>query len=697
MKKNKLLYLLFCLPALILTSCGETKYITNDLVLELKQGSLHLESSITSPIDIEDFIYCNDYSIGKCSVTVNSETKELNEHVYYPKQKGDHVFTYKAGNKTVSFTVNVISEGISVSYNNSSYIAEVNQKVVFKTLEKNMSLSITPKTATKTMLNMKYRPITVDKFDNYKDAEWQSYTYSGTSFTPANAGEYQINYRVTTETDTKDFSLSVIAFDHTTQHAKIYYDETNSLNGIIGGFYNVNGEEVTMHLPKASDYTNANYVALQQEFTLGQGVSVTWKGKNLPLVGMFVAPENLNKYPFGLYATSGYVIGFEKDYTDRYKLWGPDLLSGIAPKEGNPSRDELFGYQDLEDNTYYKMNVTIQKEAVPAGTEGYGRSINFEIMKYENYGQPDEALFLVLSVRSGNGNWVQTYKDIQSGKFVFYSSTKNDTTFKVSTFNSMPEEEVYPPMVKENVFLKNGTYTADTDSYNLKQVTYFNVKDSAGTTTIGRQSNSSFIALKGNYGEGTELTINFEGREIPNVCLFADKFAGSKGEIIGSGTGLQFLTSGRDAGGSEWLSQRIDAYGPHKLETGNATDYPSPYNGALGYYDIIGDWYLGSEKLEPGKDKDNKFKIGYDKLDETGTYTYIIKINKANKTDGFEILHTLKKEGVEVQTLKFVSTYITGLETSGNILIYGSLAQTYQGKTIADRSIDVKFSIKEGK
>ena len=170
---------------------------------------------------------------------------------------------------------------------------------------------------------------------------------------------------------------------------------------------------------------------------------------------------------------------------------------------------------------------------------------------------------------------------------------------------------------------------------------------------------NSYIAYKGEYGIGTEITFKFTGGNVPNVLLFADKLNGNmtsdggKGILITPGNIQQ--TSSR--------AQSFAIYGPNRFAGSNVdrdkgltfTNSTSEYN--KGYY------YLSR----------------FNNATQTEfTYTITTSLNSDNTIN---VMLSLKENGNLVNTSKFSTTLVYGEDViAGSIIAYAGVNGTFTGK-----------------
>jgi len=654
--KNKAFLLTILLVTPFLTGCNSI-----NIDLRLKEKPSHTYD-INSPIDIDDYVYCSHPYKMQTEVSHNGKTETIGANLYWPSEKGDYKFVTKADNKTVDFVVAVRAPEMTISYGNTPYISKVSTIVAFDDVLNSIKFKCNYQEYDYNVKSVKYRPLLAtleENKTNYVDvtteAEVSQYYYK-----PKVTGEYVIVLNVFADEKSKDVSITnyVLSSFHEIND-KVFVDEKGR-DGVNKVIY---GEEDIYMLPQAASYDAVSYVTLKEPLTVGKNISVLFKGRNLPQIGLFTKPNFGSTTPFGLMAAEqGYLFTMEtrKDLvreTDKYFLVGNKLLNaGINYKEAVAGRDDFFGWDNLSSEFYYRLDVSMN-------VVNNGLSLNYKVSKIENYDTPQETRTVVATLTDKYGQGIPMPAGFDGGYVTLYASTIETITFKT----------IYTDFEKinETTYVKKGFVNTYTNNATISVTSTVRNWDGSGEKTVDHlnsvTSNCGILSLLGNYVKGTKITIDFYGKNVPIVCLFADKvydtelYGGDKGVILSPGTTEPSYKT------------KFIINGPYRYDTGNPKDarYKGAYNIVFGANDRLVE-YVGAA-------------LGYSNLYSTVNYQYIIEINEVEGRHAVAVT-LINKDKDQVKFTNVDTDHPYGLVlpqdvmdvlgTSSNIMFFGNYEQT---------------------
>lgn len=658
----------------LLTLSGCSSGTSKNVVLSLKENEHHVYD-YNSPIDIDDYVYCSHPYLLSSKVTHNGETEEFNGNIYWPSSRGTYEFTSTCEDKSVSFKVDVGSPNITISYNEVSYISLVNKFVTFEDILTNANFKCSLDDYEIKVTNIEYRVFNISLEGNLatyrkvtNEAEITAYYYK-----PLLVGEYKIDYEISVDDKTKSLTLSNYVLDSLHDVNPSVYQDTESHNGTNKVVYCSSDNDI-FFLPKTTSYSEASYVTLKDKLTVGKTISVLFKGRSLPQIGLYVNPNFNSSNPFGLLSSkSGYLFTMEtrKDMvreTDKYFLVGTNLLNnGINLKESVSGKDTFFGWDNLTNEYYYRLDVSLKEF-------GGALSINYTVNQISNYGTASEVSSVVASLDDSRGAGVQKRSDFDGGYVTFYSSQIEDVIFKA----------IYADYEKVNdsTYIKRGWTNPYNGNTILGKVTAVRNWDDSGIKNkdhlLSVTSDSSVLSLKGDYREKTTLNVEFTGKNIPNICLFADKYIDT--ELYGGDKGIMISAGTTDPS----YCSRIIVTGPYRYDTGNPRDDRYMDKGVTKYDTVFG----ANDQLV----QYDNCPASYNLLQDGKNYKFIVQIAKNSSNEyciGLTLMEGTNKLWSNITTdlpygLRIKSEVSDILGDASNIMLFGSFNA---------KSINFKYNI----
>ncbi len=518
MKKITLITILSILALLSLTlvSC-QIKEVQLELV------DYQADYSVGSPIDIENH-YKADVRTGiTASVVYNDgekQEKTFTGNIYWPIVGGEHTFTISIGKKSVSFTVQVGYREPTISVDESPFVYRVGSTVYFEDLLAVKNPSVYPSDATLKFKDVKYRSVETDLDETIGEWEDADYDTHDKCFDVTKAGEYLLSFEACLGDKSAESSFTVVAVTNKNDGNEnvLTYNEKYASKNVITS----SEDSSIFRLPASSDYTEASFVALNHKFNFGEALSVTFKGKNLPQIGLHVTPNEQSSNPFGLFSAKAHVLSFEYKGTNKYVLMGPNGFNSNAVKIAVESRGEFWGWDDLEANKYYRVSAWLNKRNATT------YFVSYNVYEIQNYGTDNQSETLIHSLEQSG--WSTSEGEINEGYFVLYGSKNKSITFKVE----YGDKQVAENIVANSISLNNGSTTIEKTC-----------KNNNDNTIQG-----GYLAYTNKYGLNTSISFDFVGKNIPNVCFFADNASGAT-----DGKGLYLSTDGSD----------LAVYGPKRL------------------------------------------------------------------------------------------------------------------------------------
>lgn len=613
----------------LVTGCANTASDTQKLELKLVD-KYHGEYEVGFPIDVESFFYYSDRSLVNIMVSYNKNgtnvSEEISGNTFIPKLNGDYIFSCISSEQTINKKITVVDSRPSLSIKDVACFVKTGETVLFTDVYSEIAPNYTPSRATMEVYNVQYAPYTFDIKSSLTGA-LIDYDFTKTGFIPKNTGLYRIHLRVTNGSKKVEGVINVVA-------AKSMKDGNENVYHTANGYASqkaiVSESKTNTFVLPASTYAEASYVVLDPLFQNGDSIGIRFKGKNIPSIGLLASPSDSGSYAIA--SITGYLLSFERRATNRYTLYLP--MNGVTMKDGQASRDELLGVDDLDPDTYYYLTASLNGNT-PSGSKIL-HSVHWSMCEIENYGTINEK-YKVLKKIDVSGGWTDNY-DVPNGRVVLYSSEKRDIVFEIDGLPNQNEIVQFGGAKREGV-----------NNYTFENTTVTNNLTTGNTAKV-----NGYIAFKGNYTAGDSISFTFKGYNIPGVALFCDTISGltggAKGMYICPGTG------------DKNLNKRLTFYGPYRLDSSNPDGYIS-YDGYTNYQNIFWNYRVYNDVDSP---------FGYDKLDYRGDYLYTIKIIRANDNEVIITVILYDKQHGPYELIAEKSYYIWGYHgpTSGSIIAY---------------------------
>lgn len=621
----------------------------------------HGEYEVGFPIDVENFFYYSDRSQVTITSSYNKNglnvTDEILGNVFFPKYSGEYLFTCSSSTKSLNKRITVVDSKPTLSIKDTAAFVSTGVEVYFVEVFAEISPDYAPANADLSVYNVQYAPYT---FDISQDLTKPlvDYDFTNVGFTPKNPGLYRVLVRVTNGSKSVDGVLNVVA-------ANSKKDGNENVHKLDDGAYASNKVVVdktvkdTFVLP-ASIYAEASYVTLKPLFKNGDSIGLRFKGKNAPSIGLLANPSISGSYAIN--SIYGYLLSFERRYSNRYTLYCP--MNGTIYKDGQASRDELFGVDDLEEDTYYYLTASLVGNTQSGSKKLH--AVHWSICEIIDYGTINERYSEPLKQIGQSGGWTDDF-DVQEGRVVLYSSEKRDTVVQI---DGLPDQNDYVQY--------GGRKQEGVNHYTFENSTTKSDKTKGNTATV-----NGYFAYKGIYSSGDSVSFTFKGYNIPGIVLFADTISGltggSKGLYICPGTGD--LT----------LNKRLTFYGPYRLDSSNPVGYMS-YDGVTTYDNIFWNYRVYNHGRTNSSDAMSPFS--FDALYRDGDYLYTIRIVRASGSEIIltALLYDKHSSSGDYELVADETFYIFGYTgpTSGHIIAYPNY--TSMGKTTTFSSYPINTS-----
>lgn len=429
MKRMKLaaVFVLLLLAALFAAGCGgkdaefEVSFRADaPAVIELGQS-----------IDMDDYVVPvtaegaqTQYS-AKYITDGADEDIAIEGRVFVPQKAGQYElhYTVTVGKTTKSaepFVLTVEAAPVTLQVDQGPVIFRKGEKINLDVLIARVSATAVPVDAELTLTKAEYTRKEISAAQTVKESATIDLTGLD-SYTFEKAGDYMFTCRASKSGRyaEQEFRVAVVDPDTVPDHLK---GENNVSNAEFG-------DDGWVRLIKNGTRSMVSYAVLGN-YKEGARIGIEFSGKNLPQIGFLCTTDETNAEPNGLYAGSGFVLSFEYNSTDKYFVWGPEKLRSNALKTGVAERDELFGYEDLEEGKRYYLEAGIDV----AENSGSG----FVSWSFYEIGADGGRLVKQL-LRSG---WSDASAAIpKEGKLVLYGSVYNDVVCKVFAPDAEPVKD----------------------------------------------------------------------------------------------------------------------------------------------------------------------------------------------------------------------------------------------------------------
>lgn len=181
-----------------------------------------------------------------------------------------------------------------------------------------------------------------------------------------------------------------------------------------------------------------------------------------------------------------------------------------------------------------------------------------------------------------------------------------------------------------------------------------------GSTNWMNNDDVPYIAYNGDYGAGSYVVVDFTGKNIPQLCFFAEEVTSS---LLDGKAGIHVHTGMVNPNGDNVAlhdSRRVTFFGPNKIEYGHIDNL-----GRLGQFGFAG---TEANPTQPAA----AFSIN--ELQNDVHYRYIIGIKSASTgkvTFELMLLNLDTNEQVDYKTCDCSNAAFTNDYLSGNIVMYG--------------------------
>ena len=629
MRIKKLFLSIFA--AFLLIGCSNNSSKTQ---VELKLvDNYHGEYEAGFPIDVENFFYYSDRSKVNITVSYNKQglaaTDEVLGNTFFPKYSGEYLFTCSSATKSLNKRIQVVDSKPTLNVKDAACFVGTGKEIYFVEIFSEIPPTYSPSTAELEVYNVQYAPYTFDIAGNLTEP-LVDYDFTNVGFTPKNPGLYRIHIRIINGVKTVEGVVNVVAGRSKSDGNDNVYkfdDGSYASNKVIIS----NTSQDTFVLP-ASVYSEASYVVLKPEFKNGDSIGVRFKGKSIPSLGLLASPSLSGSYAIN--SIYGYLLSFERRATNRYTLYCP--MNATQYKDGQASRDELFGVDNLQEDKFYYLTASLLGNSV-RGTQR-AHSVHFSICEIENYGTIDEHYSKPLIKVDSSGGWSDDF-DVPSGRVVLYSSENRDIVVQI---DGMPDQG--------DVIQFGGRKQEGVNKYTFENSTAKTNITTGNTATV-----NGYLAFKGQYTAGDSVSYTFKGYNIPGVCLFCDTISG----LTGGGQGLYIMPGN----GDKSLNKRLTFYGPYRYDSSNPEGYQSPDGASTAYGGIGWNYRVYTANNSP---------FALDNLTDDGEYLYTIKIIRANESEVIitTLLYDMQYGRFDLVADETYFIYCYSGPTSGSIIAY---------------------------
>ena len=456
----------------------------------------------------------------------------------------------------------------------------------------------------------------------------------GMYFFPEELGEHELEYVVsfgeTVKTATK--TISVVEEPENEEEIVVPDEpdtEENKLNGFAdvykknaavtvseGEIKSITLAATTSDMLSAAAEDVSAYIGFGSGFEIGNTLKVSFTGKNLPMIGLFLddAPE-------------GTVIGGLTDagtgivFCNHNPLWDQGRLIGVGPYRmyssdstkptnrndqftyfgTNGSSSAEMGYKNLQADKNYRLEIKL----VSASEADNTATIDVAFYTVEG----DESTLVTSFSLTTPAAW--TAINYESTAFAFYSPIRPE--FGKTTFS-------YEIDYDENAE-KPVKGVANTYARKANTVVTEGVVTSVTLATVGNdmlsasaEDTSSYLGVKEGFNLGTTLAVNFTGKNLPMIGLFLD--GAPEGSVIGgltdAGTGIVFCNCN-----PLWDLGRYIGVGPYRMYSSDA-EKKTNRNDAFTYF---------------GTNGSSSAEMGYKNLVADTNYRLEIRLMAADETN----------------------------------------------------------------
>ncbi len=307
------------------------------------------------------------------------------------------------------------------------------------------------------------------------------------------------------------------------------------------GVLEENGSHIK--LSGTSSRSDISYYGIAGKCLPGNALKISFTGKNMPNVCLFADSASGQAIGNGkgiLFLTS-FIQNMDGDSTNSSRMMP------YAPYRWSNSASDL--------TTYRYGDSALSGAGYSSSSDSESSYLSFSILDFTDTTKAN------IQITFSHGSTVVS-------KYLQIDTAKNGT-----------DEKLYD---NKNIIIYGQGFTTEFDYSLDSEVASNATKNSDGTITLtkgtisgsgtSRSANHGYLGLKGDYNIGSEITIFFKGKNMPNVCLFADsaygsQFGGGKGIYLASDTGDNRAT----------YNERLTVYAPYRLAKAGTENFPSEY------------------------------------------------------------------------------------------------------------------------
>ena len=379
------------------------------------------------------------------------------------------------------------------------------------------SMVLRPVTAETTVVKIEKREL-VASFDE-SVAEWTDVEFS--------AGE---SYYTFTETGRYKITVKASSGEKTGEDF-FYANVLNSFteNEAFGAGRNViesESDPYTVMLTSGA-MNDLSYVAVKEDFDYDDTLNVVFKGKAAPQLGLYVEAED--GY-YGVYTAKGAFFSFKAKSSLPWVFYAPNMFTGSASKTPGAGRADWFGLDNLEDDKTYLVRLAVGEKI-----------FNIDLYEVSSFSDGGESVCVLGEHLFGNGAFggYSSLGKALNGKAVIYGDIDDDITVK------------YVPDVNVKEAPKQETEIKNADGSVIGYAYKATVADNGGKTQVnlpkgsvsssekfGTTDKLSYFGVKDSFVVGKTISIEFNGRNLPNLGLFLSD--SPDGMVIGGAVALEF-------------------------------------------------------------------------------------------------------------------------------------------------------------
>lgn len=425
---------------------------------------------------------------------------------------------------------------------------------------------------------------------------------------------------------------------------------------------------------------NYNYIAFKGEYGIGTYIDFTFTGNNLPNVLLFADQINGNLTSDG---GSGILLTNYGQSTDRFNAYGPTRIHTTGVNEQTATSNttytdntnRLFSWYDAQ-NTANTRTVCplLTQNGLKADTSGSEYKYTVGTYLESGYIVLDIQLYNVTtdeSVYNMQTTTKLTESDVSAGSIVVHGTI--GTNLGATTFS-------YGLPYEKQVAYKGATFNDD-GSVTLNGMSV----SGAGYTSQIAELSANYVGLKGVYGVGTYIDVEFTGNNLPNVLFFANEI---NDQLTGLNGDKGLMIAGGINTASNSNNDRLVVCGPNRIPAayssagdlieGGSDNRNDATKNPNGYYSATYGWiYNQLDRIAQGSYSSTTYSL----LTQTGLNadtsgdTYRYTVGTYLSTNGYIVvsvsLYNVTDE-VDVYKDAEITTKLTSEDVeAGSIVLYG--------------------------